>query len=654
MTSGNPILDKNLECIEKYNPTLKEKLLNLPYLTNKFDLIETELKEPNLTYNDLPLHNQEGAEKEAKELFERTLDNPNNTNIIFGIGLGHLFKEFCDNSPGQVVLYEPNLEILRVTLELVDFSKELSQENVKVSSDFSELKNIMNVVFRYKSEINFLFLNSYKHIYGIEINSIIKQIEIIKGTLTEQYNFLKHNGPEIISSVINNLARSLETTPLKEFKDIYKGKTAVIVSAGPSLDSNIETLKKNRDKIIIFCVGTAFKALANNDIIPDFLNIAEKSDCTGQVKGFDLSNIKLIIEPFVHESFQKLPVQKKFLFPAKVTSGGNYWGLLTGIDTSEYTAGGTVSYQALEAAKMLGFTKLILVGQDLAYLDNQCYSSLGSYSDLVFETNPETKQVEFKVKDIEKFIESCSSTNPDLSRDDAIQLAYEKIKACKDAFYYVKGINGDMLPSVSVYGIFIDTFKEFAFNNKHLQLINTSMKGAQIDGFENIPLEKALENEVLIERIELTKQFEYDKNLILENLNKEVTLLKEILKQFETIKGYCYKFEREFMHNKKNTNKSVKYYDFIFEGYNKIANDYFPKYLLYQLISLHEALELKHYEATAKEEGRDKIEKIYTLLKTYFYQVEAKMIKIIGEFEAQIEIINTTLNKTNQKEEIKT
>ena len=96
MTSGNPILDKNLDCIEKYNPKLAKDLLNLPCLTSAIDLIETELGEPNLTYNGTYLHSQKGAEIEAKNAFDSAKNTPSSIHVIFGMGIGHLFQIFCE------------------------------------------------------------------------------------------------------------------------------------------------------------------------------------------------------------------------------------------------------------------------------------------------------------------------------------------------------------------------------------------------------------------------------------------------------------------------------------------------------------------------------------------------------------------------------
>ncbi len=65
---------------------------------------------------------------------------------------------------------------------------------------------------------------------------------------------------------------------------------------------------------------------------------------------------------------------------------------------------------------MLGFSKIVLVGQDLAYLDNKCYSSNSNASDLVMRVNPKTNAPEFVAKDREKFIEDCSSASGVISR----------------------------------------------------------------------------------------------------------------------------------------------------------------------------------------------------------------------------------------------
>lgn len=632
--STSPILHKNLDCIERYNPKLKQDLLAMSHLSNSIELIETDLKEPNLTFNGLPLHAPSGAELEAKTAFDKVENTPLMMHVVFGIGLGHLFKEFCERSKGTVFLFEPNTEILRVTLELVDFSKELSQNNVFIFTDMQSFKECFISHYKHNAHCTFTFLGSYKQMYGEKMDEIFKQVENIMGSCIVDYNTLKKEGARSILMTLNNLAHSLDCIPVNEFKNAYKGKTALIVSAGPSLDQNIEIIKKNRDKVVIFCVGTAFKALANNGITPDFVNIIEINDCSGQVKGFDLSDINLILEPYTHTSIFQLKTKNKLLFPTNTAHANNYWASITGVDISPYLSKGTVSNESLVCAKMLGCTKIILVGQDLAYLNNQCYSDGAAYSELIFNTNLETGRPEFKIRDYDKYVASLLPVGTDITQPWCKDFAEYKIKNLNDTLYFVKGISGEMLPTQGGYSVFIEYFREFAYLNQDLDLINSSMIGAQIDGFRNVPLEKALEYNPVIEKVELSGKFKYDKKKILEDLAKEREILKVMLKEFDAAKEYLFKYEREYHRRRTVTEEAGKYFKDLFALYDKIngAN----QDALYQVISFKERIEIQFKLRESEVLTVDTIKELYILLKDYFVNVERNVMDVLDIIERQI------------------
>lgn len=645
MTSGNPVLDKNLACIARYNPKLKKDLLELPYLTHSIKLIETELKEPNLTFDGLALHAQSGAEIEAQNIFNDIYNSKISMHIVYGIGLGHLFKEFCERSKGLVFLYEPNLEILRVTLELVDFSKELSQPNVMVFSDIQTFKDNFTASYKYKNEVTITSLESYRNNFGKELDDTLKQMQMIMGTCITDYNTVKKEVVNSISMTLNNLTCTLDETPLYEFKDIYKGKTALIVSAGPTLDTNIETIKKNRDKVIIFCVGTAFKALAKNGITPDFLNIIEIGDVSGQVKGFDLSEVNLILEPYTNTSIHKLKVKKKLLFPSNSAHSNIFWSKLTDVDISPYFGRGTVSYSAAYSAKLMGCKKIILVGQDLAYLNNKCYSSSAAYSELIFEVNPETGKPEFKVKNYDKYKKSLLPIDKDMNQVWGYDEYTEyKLKNLNETLCFVKGISGETLPTQAGYSTFIEHFREFAHLNKDLELINTSMVGAQIDGFENMPLETALVTEPTIEKLELSESYEYDKKKILENLEKNQNTLKDILQEISKTEKYMHKYEREIKRAKIVTVEANKYFKNLLSLYDKITVEYYNSNPLFQIISFNEHIEVDYALRATEEVTVERIQHVYTLLKPYFQELQRKASDIIEKIEQQKEIISESIN----------
>ena len=91
---------------------------------------------------------------------------------------------------------------------------------------------------------------------------------------------------------------------------------------------------------------------------------------------------------------------------------------------------------------------------------------------------------------------------------------YIKVNKFISYVYYVKGINGDMIPTESVYAAFVGPLKEYAEHFNEVEYINTSLVGAQIDGFKNLPLEEALKDSAPVGDIELKTNFEYDREKI--------------------------------------------------------------------------------------------------------------------------------------------
>lgn len=636
MTSENSILGKNLEAIEKYNPTLKHKLLNFQNVTGDIEFCKTDLDEVNLKYKNILLHSQSGAKVEARDLFEKSEDNLLLMHFILGIGFGYLFKEFCDRAKGKVILFESNIEILKTTLEKIDLSKELSQPNVYIASDYEELYLGFSRLYEYKTDISFSILNSYRNIYWVYAQEILDQIRTINGIFCTDYNGLRDKCFSHIAAIMDNFMSIFDTKPLYEFKNIYEGKTALIVSAGPTLDFNIETIKTNRDKFVIFCVGTAAKALIKNGIIPDFLNIVENADCSGQLNGLDLSSVNMILDISAHSSFYKIKSNDKYIFPQSTSPWSYYWSYLTELDISPYSTKGTVSYQALSSAKMLGFKKLILVGQDLAFVNNSCYSKSSSYSNLIFEVNPETGKPQFIVDDYDGYLKSIAPEGMDYKDPECLKMAEKKIKYLNETINFVKGISGEMLPTEAGYSLFIEYFKDFASQNKDMELINTSLIGAQIDGFINISLQESLENVNPFEKVTLEGSFKFNKEKILDKLKLDLKILNNILIELKKGLSFVFAYESEFNTNK-TTIETKTMYAGIFSIYEKLAIEYSGKSYLYNLVAYAEHVEIQYlHKKYAYMPPEEKIIHMYPAVKEYLKNVHNKVELIIEKIENNI------------------
>ena len=88
--------------------------------------------------------------------------------------------------------------------------------------------------------------------------------------------------------------------------------------------------------------------------------------------------------------------------------------------------------------------------------------------------------------------------------------------------HFVKGITGEMLPTESVYAAFVAPLEEFTAKFNDRKYINTSLVGAQLNGFENMSLEKALNDSEIVDVQDLDINFSYDKDVIFSNLSSKV------------------------------------------------------------------------------------------------------------------------------------
>ncbi|MGO4272043.1 motility associated factor glycosyltransferase family protein, partial [Paenibacillus sp. TAF58] len=196
-----------------------------------------------------------------------------------------------------------------------------------------------------------------------------------------------------------------------EKKKYFKSKPAIIVSAGPSLEEEYDRLKKIKEDGLayIIAVGSANRALLKQGIYPDAL-------CT-----YDPSTVNhLVFQEVIEQNITNIPLifgssvglQTLELYPGPkihmITSQDNISAHLIG-EERLYEKGGnqvildapSVAIIALEMLNKLECSKIILVGQNFAYKNNQYYSSGISYEDRSTDLTPDDLEKAFEVESVD-------------------------------------------------------------------------------------------------------------------------------------------------------------------------------------------------------------------------------------------------------------
>lgn len=618
----NNIFNKNIEALKTKDLDLAQRIsshviTDIPQLINENNAY-------NFLYKGYKLHNELSPLGEAKEIFARVQNSPVAIHLIYGIGLGYLFQVASANSAGTVILYEPDLNILKIAFTLVDFSNDILKKNVFITDSVNLVGSYIYQKSNTKNSPYMLMTTAYRNMGGEKLEELIVELQKMVGMFGLDRKYTQQKFYPLLHTVLRNIPQIVNEPPLIVLKDKLKGKTAVVVSAGPTLDRDIEVLKKYREKYILFAVGTAMKTLDKNGIKPDFLCIIESFDCSRQIQGLNLQGVKFITEPTSNPNLRKANYDKRFSHIASNMPINGFWAEIANLDIEEYSSKGTVSYTAINSARILGCSRIILVGQDLAYIEGQCYSKDSAYKDLLCTYNQEKKKWEIVAKDIDAYGKALNNSNDEEALRKAAKIRIDNLNK---SLYYVKGINGDMIPTESVYAAFIKPMSEFTELYPEIEYINCSLKGAQINGFKNVALEEALQNLENIEDVNFNCEYEYNIEKIKQELNTYIQELNNARTLVENMQHSLRQFKNNLIRTKVLTEDLLRLFKKQVLNFIEISEKYSATNKMFDLMTISDKIELDYEMKMTTKFEYDSIVKFSEKFSNYYETAQKRIVE---------------------------
>ena len=607
------IFESNCACIAKHNNPLSDKLKSLGAIDKNINIDTNLADEYNLVIDGLPVHSLTGAVNEAKEIVRSIAHNDYGTlHVIYGIGLGYLADEFVQSLKGKVIVYEPDLQVLAFVLSAVDFSENFKTDRLFFVTNISELKKVLYELYRYKANATFSYLDYYKT-HGQDFNEIAEFLKREIILIDHNYNFQVNNTRSFFFSTLKRLAEKYKLKRLSDYKDTLKDVPAIIVSAGPSLSKNIDVLKQYTNKAVVFSVGTALPTLYNNGITPDFANVIERINTSHHYRLPFSKDISFVCEQFSEPSYLDIEFKERFLTNSLENDDARWFLEKAEAPFVDFETKGTVAYHALYCAYYLGCNPIILLGQDLAYSDGSCYSKGSKFEDLACVFDSESQKYRIEAKDFEKFKNAyCASV--DWSEDKKNKIVKSHLKHLNANLVTVKGQNNNLLATDSVYSLFIDYLQGFASKHKEdITLVNASIGGALIKGFETMPLDETMKKYVS-QNFDKTSALEkfyciknsacFDIGKVKRNIAKDIDVIKKALKIAQPAAETANRLLTVYQTEEKHTIKSQKLLDELTEAYVKIVNEYMLKHRIIKMLTVKEYSDIA-YLKREKSQSQD-------------------------------------------------
>lgn len=398
----------------------------------------------SLKVNNVLLQSAYYPEEVSKKFIESNKEIYENRKsiVIYGIALGYHIEYLLSkvSEDTNIYVFDIDREVFEICKAQGAYKKIIKDPRVKLYIGYSR-----EFFYHFKLSLQeveefLLYTPSMKVLpkeYS-DVISILTNFKMARDGINESKDIMRENYK-------SNLKENYFT--MKEFFNTYtfKGEKIIIASAGPSLDENIDHLKKLQHKIKIFTVGSALRTLVSNGIKPYMICIIDPSEIVyNQIKGFEDLDIPLC-----------------FLITASwlAVSGYNgpkymFYNDRNDNDDIIINTGKTVAISTMDIAVKGGASEIILVGQDLAFINNK------SHTEYINESYKE-----------------ANITN--------------EVQGEKSLFKKVEGINGEILNTRSEYLNFKHFIELEIENNPHVKFINCS-SGAKIKGTTWKPISKIL------------------------------------------------------------------------------------------------------------------------------------------------------------------
>ncbi len=474
------------EGVKKWEENNEIQLFSLEKAKDGNDTLKYQLSNQNVY-----IHSKYNPIREAEAIIHKLEENEkieNETHVIFyGIGLGYHIEIFAERFPNTYIsIVEPSTEVMSYFLDRVSLNKILRNRIVFIQNGDNLDMFYKKLLDRRDKSLVISELSVYSNIFAKEYDLFLKHI---KSTANEARQGLRVNYAfkrRWIVNSVNNFKYVVNTPNiLMENNGMFQGKIAILVSAGPSLNYEIENLKeiKNKGLAFIFSVGSAINTLVHYDIFPHAMctydPLEDNQLAFKKVNELGIDTIPMIYGSSVgYETLTQYPGPKYHMITSQ-DSVSNYFLKMKDDNKIEIVNDApSIAVVALEMMIKLGFSKIVLVGQNLAYLKERYYA------DGVFYEEEKIKNTKLVLDVNDRLVETTES------------------------FINMKNNLESMI-------------KKYDAN-----VINTTIGGARIDGTEFIELNHFIQSyltEKIVEGTEFKNIIQsdiYNKEFILEQLER--------------------------------------------------------------------------------------------------------------------------------------
>jgi hypothetical protein len=298
--------------------------------------------------------------------------------IVIGAGLGYTLEAIEQRSPAtRVLVFEPDRDCARAFLEARDWSSWFASGRLHllVGPDYADRAGAWQALDDDGDP------PIVQHpVLAADVPDMVAAAIAAAARLrfAAQANATarRENAGAYLLNTLRNVGSIAREADAMRLDGRFNGYPAIVISAGPSLDRNIDALRGLEHQAVLIAVDTALRPLLAAGVIP---HLAVALDPTVANAAHllhlpDASGVHLVAEASLHPDALAVFAGRTFLFQV-----GNHhpWPWLSGIGCGrvQLQVWGSVATAAFDLARRMRCDPVVLCGQDLAYTGGRSYCS---------------------------------------------------------------------------------------------------------------------------------------------------------------------------------------------------------------------------------------------------------------------------------------
>lgn len=317
------------------------------------------------------------AQKWASALNYHNIDT---VTSMYGLGNGFFLRELLNikHDSDKVIVYEPCLEIFLHVLEFYDISDILSNEKVTIAVvglNEDEFKNELDKSVSWSNvETQIICMHpQYEKIFLEGVKTFLTIINENNNSTLINRNTVAYFSRDVIENTLKNLPFIKDSNTVLDLVGVIpQDVPAIIVSAGPSLDKNLDLLKQAKGKAVIIATDTAMRFLFARNIIPDFCVTLDAMKPESYMDDPRYMEVPLFTKVESNWRILRNHKARKIFYNCQEYMNKLYDKV--GKPISYYQSGGSVATGALSICAALKFKTIVFIGQDLAYQGDRTHA----------------------------------------------------------------------------------------------------------------------------------------------------------------------------------------------------------------------------------------------------------------------------------------